>query len=244
MILPQSKDAIHRGQLFRLLIAILENQFLASSLVFKGGTCAAMLGFLDRFSVDLDFDLYPNADKQRVKLELEQIFSKLELSIKDESVMYIQYHLRYDAPENVRNTLKLDIIGTVGVNDQNKVQLLSDIQRYANCQTIETMFAHKLIALLDRYKKNKKIAGRDVYDLYYFFLNGYKFDIQVLTERSTLEVKDYLNKCVEFLENVVTDDIISQDLNMLLDYKKFNLLRKSLRIELIAMLKDEIGRQG
>lgn len=50
MILPSSKDAIHRGQLYRLLIGIADDAFLTESLVFKGGTCAALLNKLDRFS--------------------------------------------------------------------------------------------------------------------------------------------------------------------------------------------------
>ncbi|HIP71371.1 MAG TPA: hypothetical protein EYH05_08260, partial [Anaerolineae bacterium] len=49
--------AKHRIQLTRLLTEILDDPYLAASLYFKGGTCAAMLGYLDRFSVDLDFDL-------------------------------------------------------------------------------------------------------------------------------------------------------------------------------------------
>ena len=41
---------------YRLLSAIYDNQILAGSLYFKGGTCVAMQGLLDRFSIDLDFD--------------------------------------------------------------------------------------------------------------------------------------------------------------------------------------------
>ena len=67
MILPSPKDALHRGQMYRVLTAIADSSFLSRSLIFKGGTCAAMQGCLDRFSVDLDFDLAPGISKDEVK---------------------------------------------------------------------------------------------------------------------------------------------------------------------------------
>ena len=49
-------DNIHKAWLYRVLEAIASDQYLSSVLYFKGGTCASMLGWLDRFSIDLDFD--------------------------------------------------------------------------------------------------------------------------------------------------------------------------------------------
>ena len=40
----------------KILSAIYSDIYLAKNLYFKGGTCASMLGYLDRFSVDLDMD--------------------------------------------------------------------------------------------------------------------------------------------------------------------------------------------
>jgi predicted nucleotidyltransferase component of viral defense system len=55
MILPNRKDAIHKAWLYRILEAIADDQRLASVLFFKGGTCASSK-WLNRLSVDLDFD--------------------------------------------------------------------------------------------------------------------------------------------------------------------------------------------
>ena len=41
------------------------------------------------------------------------------------------------------------------------------------CQTIETMFANKLVSVLDRFEKHHSIAGRDLYDIHQFFLQGF-----------------------------------------------------------------------
>ena len=86
MILPNPQDATHKAWLYRLLSVIYDNQILSSSLYFKGGTCAAMLGWLDRFSVDLDFDyVAKKTDLKKVRRELETVFDKLGLEIKDKS---------------------------------------------------------------------------------------------------------------------------------------------------------------
>ena len=57
MKVPNKKEVKHKNQLYRLLRALISSSLLANKIMFKGGTCAAMRGFLDRFSVDLDFDL-------------------------------------------------------------------------------------------------------------------------------------------------------------------------------------------
>ena len=57
----------------------------------------SMLGWLNRFSVDLDFD-YAGGEKdiEKTRKTLENLFAKLGLSIKDKSKAGIQYFLRYD----------------------------------------------------------------------------------------------------------------------------------------------------
>jgi predicted nucleotidyltransferase component of viral defense system len=64
------EDIVHKSYLHRLLMEIVDQPLLAQVLAFKGGTCAAMLGYLDRFSVDLDFDLLTVSDE----VELRKIF--------------------------------------------------------------------------------------------------------------------------------------------------------------------------
>ena len=64
MLIPRREDAIHKAWLLRLLTAICEQPTLSQNLGFKGGTCAAMRGFLNRFSIDLDFDLLADGKKK------------------------------------------------------------------------------------------------------------------------------------------------------------------------------------
>ena len=64
MITLRPQDTVHKAHLLRVLTEIVDNQILSSSLYFKGGTCASMIGILDRFSVDLDFDLKAKSDEK------------------------------------------------------------------------------------------------------------------------------------------------------------------------------------
>ena len=243
MILSSKKDAIHRAWLYRVLINILDNPGL-NDLYFKGGTCAAMLGYLDRFSVDLDFDY--GGDKKDIpvlKKELKKIFSELGLEIKDESNNDPQFFLKYPTKnKGERNTLKIDITFPAPQNNKYEMQRLIDIDRVAKCQSIETMFANKLVALIDRYEKNGSIAGRDVYDIHNFFLNGFEYNREVIKERMGLELKEFFEKLSDFIKEKITNTTITQDLNMLIDYDKFKKIRKTLKSETLMFLKNEIEK--
>jgi len=245
MILSSPKDAIHKAWLYRVLTAISDEQELLKTLYFKGGTCAAMRGFLDRFSIDLDFDYMGGKSRlPELRKNLEKIFFALGLEIKDKSAKVPQYFLRYPSSEkNQRNTLKIDITMPPPKSNEYEAARLLDIDRVINCQTKETMFANKLVALIERFEKNNSIAGRDLYDIHYFFINGFGYNKKVICERRKIkDVRQFLNELVLFIKKEINDKIISQDLNMLLDYEKFKQIRKILKPEVIMFLRDEIER--
>lgn len=240
MLSPEQKKSYHKAQLFRLLINLADDKTLAPSIYFKGGTCSTMLGYLDRFSVDLDFDLKKGADKKLLRLKLHQIFKRLNLIIKDESKKALQFFLKYEAPDGERNTLKLEIIDSPFDLIDHQPQYLKDIDRIVICQTIECLFANKLVALTDRYRQRGTIAGRDIYDIHYFFSHGYHYKKEVIEERTKKTSQNYLRELITFIENKITQDIIDQDLNFLLPVKKFQGMRKTLKIETLMFLKEAV----
>ncbi len=245
MILPDQKDAIHKAWLYRVLVHFCDSTSLSSSLYFKGGTCAAMRGLLDRFSIDLDFDYVAEDDRlSDVRLEMERIFDDLGLEIKDRSKTVPQYFLRYkNYRENERNSLKIDITLPPPRSNRYEPVRLVDIDRILYCQTADTMFSNKMVALVERHENNGSITGRDLYDLHHFFITGQDYNRDVILERRNIErVGDYLKLLLEFITNHFTERIISQDLNMLLPYKKFKSIRKTLINETIFLLRDEIER--
>jgi len=249
MILPRPEDAFHKLQLYRLLIAVLDNRKLAQNIYFKGGSCAAMLGWLDRFSLDLDFDLNPQANKDLLRKILTSVFKKLNFEIKEQNPKSLFFILRYQtrlpdgqAKFNLRNTLKLGIIDyQVQANDYQAL-FLAEIDRYAVCQTKETMVANKLVSLTDRFEKYKVIAGRDLYDIHYFLSRGYSYKKEVIEERKKTSVNKYLNELKEFIKEKVTTKIINEDLSYLLTYEKFRAIRKTIKTETVFLINDEIKR--
>jgi predicted nucleotidyltransferase component of viral defense system len=232
----RAEDAIHKSYLNRLLIEIIDHPAIAHHLAFKGGTCASMLGYLDRFSVDLDFDVLKTADEAILRSEFHQVFEYLGLSVINELAKGLFFHLRYPSDPGKRSTMKISA-SNISVNaNQYQVQYLTEIDRLFTCQTIETMFANKLVVVMDRYQIHQTVAGRDIYDIHYFFIHGYTYHAPVIEERTGLAPKDYFGKLIDFIKERVTQTTINEDLNTLLPYERFQQIRKILIPETISLL--------
>ena len=154
----------------------------------------------------------------------------------------MQFFLKYPAPSEKRNTVKIEFSDKIFKANKYESKYLSPIERTAMCQTIETMFAHKLIALIDRYEQGGSIAGRDVYDIHHFFLQGYNYNNQVIVDRRGVSVLEYFKKLREFVNNRITRKILEEDLNILLEYKKFKQVNKYLKKETLNFIDIEIKR--
>lgn len=245
MNLPDKKDAVHKAWLYRLLEAIADQRELAKALYFKGGTCASMLGWLPRFSVDLDFDYAGGIEPEGVAIvrgRLEKIFETIGLSIRDKSKAGIQYFLRYDNPQSGRNTLKIDATFPLFKTSRYAPERFIEIDRVLTCQTKETMFAHKLVALIDRFEKTRQIAGRDIFDIHHFFLSGFEYDPAVIEERRGVSARQFFSQLRRFIDERVTDTVITEDLSSLLPPLEFKKIRKVLKRETAGLIQEEIDR--
>ncbi len=244
MLVPRREDAIHKAWLLRLLTAICEHPTLSQNLGFKGGTCAAMRGFLQRFSVDLDFDLL--TDKSAIKSimeAMESIFSDLGLTIKDKSTKVPQYFVKYPSghPQK-RNTIKIDILFPPPKANKYEIVRLPEIDRMVKCQTLGTMVSNKLIALIERHERTGKIAGRDLFDVHHFLLNGYGYSKDVISELRKVSLEFFFSQLIDFVDKNINSTVIDQDLNHLLPDKEFQSIRKILKSETLVLLKDELKR--
>lgn len=242
MINLRPEDALHKSYLNRLLIEIIDQPIMAHNLAFKGGTCASMLGYLDRFSVDLDFDVLKNADETALRNEFHKVFEYLGLKVTREMDNVLFFQLQYPSDPGKRNTLKVSCSNLIVKVNKYQVQYFAEIDRLMNSQTIETMFANKLVAVTDRYELHQAIAGRDIYDVHYFFVHGYSYHAPVIRERTGLEPKDYFGKLIDFIKEHVNQTIINEDLNTLLPNKLFQQVRKILLPETLSWLTREQKR--
>lgn len=236
MILSKAGDAPHRAWMYRVLTAISDTPTLNAALGFKGGTCASMRGLLDRFSVDLDFDLLDVENLSMIKKIFEKIFRRLKLEISDQSKRSAQYFLKYKSKEMERNTLKIDCSFPVPKSNEYEMVRIPEIDRILNCQTVPTMFANKLVAVTNRYTRTGSVAGRDIFDVHMFFLKGFEVNEAVIEERTGKSVTEYFKFLVPFIEENVTQVIIDEDLNHLLPLSEFKNIRKNLKQEVLAFL--------
>ncbi len=241
MLLPKPDDALHKAMLYRVLVGIADDISLASVLRFKGGTCAAMMGYLNRFSVDLDFDfLGKSQEVPAIRGRIEKMAKSLGFEIYDKSKDGIQFFLKYQAPPGKRNTLKVDAVFPVPNSSHYCSFYFSDISRTLGCQTIEDMFANKLVAVLDRYEKYGSVAGRDLYDTHAFFMQELEYNSDIIKERRGVDVKSFLKELIAFIKKHFTETVLNQDLNMLLPDQEFQRVRKILIPETLGFLENEL----
>lgn len=238
MRVPRKSEIPHKIAMYELLDGLLSNPLIANNLCFKGGTCASMLGCLDRFSVDLDFDLPDRSEKEAVREEIYKVIDKLRFEVKDESRKYLQFFLKYRDIPNKRNTLKLEITDKVSKMNEYKEFHLVEIGRYCRAQTIETMFANKLVALKGRFEDRGSVAGRDVYDIYHFFNEGFGINEGVIEERTGKSLSDYARELISFVEDEITEKILREDLNPVMDNDKLKPLLPKLKKGVLIALKE------
>lgn len=241
MILPKKNDAVHLAWMYRIISAIADDSLLSSLLRFKGGTCAAMREVIERFSVDLDFDLIDSKKSDAVSVHFEIIFKKFGLEIKNKSKRAPQYFLRYPKiAENSRNTIKIDVAFPAAKNNIYEPVRFTEIDRILHCYTIPTMFAHKLIAMIARWERTGNPASRDLFDIHTFFIKGYEYDKEIIRELRGVDAMVFLQELHDFVRKEVTQQHIDQDLNTLLLPQEFQRVRKFLKQETLMFLNDEI----
>jgi len=239
MKISKPSDIVHKIQLYRLLTKIADSKII-NHVFFKGGSCAAMLGYLDRFSVDLDFDIHPQSNMKEVDAVLKDIFTSLQLKVKSKSKNELFYVLQYVSQKLERNTMKLSFVVSPYKTNTYAPFFISEIDRFVPCQTIQTMFGHKLVSLTDRFSKYYTVAGRDMYDIHHFFLKGYRYNSKIIEERTHKTTLQYFILLTKFIKKNVTNQIITEDLNYLLPIKTFQLVKKTLIKETVMFLENEI----
>ncbi len=242
MILPSNREVQHKTQLLRLLRTILSDSELTPKIAFKGGTYAALRGILNRFSVDLDFDLIDKSDKEFVLKKCIQIIDELGLEIKDQSKNHIQFFLKYDAKEGERNTLKLEINDDTSPYNEYEMTNLNEINLLCKGHTLDTMFSNKLFDATARFEKNGKIAGRDFFDIHQFFYQGLPIKKEIIEERSGVTYKEYFIKLKNFIEKEVNNQLLMQDLNPLLKPEVIKRTLPHLKDEILMYLNTEIEK--
>ena len=169
---------------------------------FYGGTALRIFYGLDRFSEDLDFSLLETDDEFTLEPYLEAIQTEfaslgIQVQIKEkEKTQHSSVESAFLKTETIWKEIVLeDIVKQIGVKSNKSIKikievdckppqgfeteeklLIRPFSFYVKCFTRPSLFAGKLHALLYR-KWNKRVKGRDWYDVEWYIRKGISLDI-------------------------------------------------------------------
>ncbi len=101
------------------------------------------------------------------------------------------------------------------------------------------MFAHKLMAMVERVGK----TSRDIFDVYFFFKQGWEINRKIVEARSGISFEETLRKCVELLEKMSNKHVLD-GLGSLLTESQRDWARAKLKQETIFLLKVKMDGLG
>ncbi|OGT53844.1 MAG: hypothetical protein A3F17_04590 [Gammaproteobacteria bacterium RIFCSPHIGHO2_12_FULL_41_15] len=190
----------HENILIQILKDIYTDKEISPFLGFKGGTAAYLFYKLDRFSIDLDFDLLDITKKDKIFLTVGEILKK-QGSIKDSRIKRYSLFFLLSYGNNSRN-IKVEI-------NLRKFGSHYEIKSYLGISMLlmvrEDMFAHKLVAMFERLGK----TNRDIYDVHFFLKNRWPINEKIIEERTSLLFSIFLKKCVLELKKIGNQHILS-----------------------------------
>ena len=217
----------HKFILIQILKDIYSDSGLAPILGFKGGTACYLFYGLPRFSVDLDFNLLETEKENLVFEKIKRIlknYGTIKQAFKKRFTLF--FLLSYDKEE--RN-IKIEI-------SKRKFPEHYEVKNYLGIpmkvMKKEDIFAHKLVALLER----KNIANRDLFDIYYFMKRNWPINKELVELRTKLKFKKYFQKCQRAIEKV-DERYILQGLGEILDEKQKKWTKENLKKELLFLFK-------
>lgn len=194
---------IHKTILIRILKDVYTDPEIGPILGFKGGTAANLFYELDRFSVDLDFDLLDISKADGVFEQLGDLlknYGKLKRVDKKRNgfVYILDYSEKISGSQNVKVEINLRNFGS-------KYIVLSYLGIPMKVMERDDMAANKMVAFHERIGK----ANRDIYDTWFFLVNNWPINEKLIEQRMDMPYKAFLEKCCEQLENMSNKTILS-----------------------------------
>lgn len=222
--------SVHKNLLFQILKDIYSDTTIAPFLGFKGGTAAFMFYELNRFSVDLDFDLLDASKEDYIFDRVERIAKKYG-SIKDaeKKRFNLLFVLSYeDKSRKIKIEINRRFFGS-------SYELKTYLGVSMPVMVRKDMFAHKLMAMHERVGK----TSRDIYDTWFFLEHRWPINKTIIENRAGVSFHKFLQKCIDQLENLNNRNILD-GLGDLLTESQKDWARAKLRSETIFLLKARL----
>jgi predicted nucleotidyltransferase component of viral defense system len=230
-MLNKEKHHLIMGQILK---DIYSNVSISSLLGFKGGTCAYFFYGLNRFSVDLDFDLFLIDEEKKLLVyeKIEEIISKYG-TIKNQYIKRNTIFFLLSYGQEDRN-IKIEIsTRNIIPNIKNYYKLKEYLSIPMLVANKEYLFSSKISALALR----SEITMRDVYDFYYFAKNNWDIDKNIIEIFSGKTFGEHIDDCINAVEDIKDNEIV-YGLGDLLNDKEKDWIRNNLKKEVLFFLKN------
>lgn len=222
--------ATHKNILIKILKDIFNDQTIGPVLGFKGGTAAYLFYNLDRFSIDLDFDLLDSARKDRVLSHINTILQNYgtvkDCRAKRYSLFFLlSYHDKERDAQNIKIEINLRDFGS-------HYEVKSYLGIAMKVMIRQDMAAHKLVALYERKGK----TNRDIFDVHFFLHQNWPVNKDVIENRTQLPFPAFLQRCIDIVEKKKDRELLSGIGELLGDHQK-QWVRTKLKAETLFLLK-------
>lgn len=212
----------------RLVLKSIFSSEIGQFLAFKGGTLAYFCFELDRFSTDIDLDLFDNEQEQLVINSMRKILLDLG-DIKNETLGKNLHRWIYRYDEKNWN-IKVELNKRSLKGNDYEIQTIEGIP--IRCMTRETSVAHKLLALSERF------YNRDLYDVHFFFKNNFPFKEEIIRDRSGKSSKELIHNLISELPKHFTENSVLAGLGDVLTDQQKARVKPHLLNETIELLEQ------
>jgi len=227
----------HKTILVKILKDIYSNPILGNVLGFKGGTAANLFYGLNRFSVDLDFDLLDVSKEDYVFEEIKKILENYG-TIKEQQKKRFNliFVLSYNEKEFSAQNVKIEINRR---NFNSQYELKNYLGITMKVMVKEDMFAHKLVAASERLGK----TNRDLFDVWFFLKNDWSINKDIIKKRTSMNFDEFLKNFIQSAEKLSERGILG-GMGELLDDKTKNWVKLHLKEDLLFLLKLKLETES
>lgn len=223
-------SSVHKNILVQILIDIYSDTTISPYLGFKGGTAAYLFYELERFSVDLDFDLLDESKENYIFDQVEKILRKYGTIKEAQKKRFnLFFLLSYKNKEKNAQNIKIEINRRY-FGSQYEVHFFNGVSMLV--MTKEDMFAHKLVAMHERLRK----TSRDIFDVWFFSKSNWEINRGIVEKRIKKSYKAFLEICIKELEEMNNSNIL-YGLGELLTEKQKTWAKSKLKLETTFQLK-------
>lgn len=218
----------HEQILKNILKDIYTTTDLEGKLAFKGGTCLYLFYGLDRFSVDLDFDLLANDFSDSLVTDILTKYLKID-------DRFNKYFTWFWLGSYEKGSPKIKV--EVNKRKYPDNYITKDFYGLTVATLApESMFAHKLCAITDR----KKLQNRDLFDAHFMFTKQFDINEEIIKIRTNKTLKEYFVCLIDFIERNVISNTVLEGLGELITDQQKDRVKATLVRDLVFDLKSRL----